>query len=623
MARLMRYFLVLSLSTSAGHYAVAQDEEVTPRQAFTSFVSGIAVEDLLYKPFELTEIEPVTAQPALSAENVPVDTPEKPKAADITPLEISPERIADIPDTPDVPQAVVELEKSIAEDEPPAPQPSIEPKTTVKEAALGPLPPEEDIAPLQTVPSAYSANLLPFYVSASEYLQARNTAKHPQMTLTYNVTVANAKSGLKVDPKIITLKLGPDYAAITKKDVTRIFDFKTNRLLTLSQNGGSPFFNNVSIYPGVLRNVDTVKKSTRKGQKQFIKVGPDTELDAFWLEAGIGWSARPVIEGLTVTRDGAAVTAQYKDKTPLKLALNGPDIPSDNHMRVLYAYWLHDLPIHPAILPDIGRPEKAPTSLSFLSYSPKYPDGLQTHWTLASSNIDEGTFPLPKDLPNAMDAGQTTPLAFVIAESARKDRGQISEETNALRQMFVTALKNTNDMEAWMAGQTLAARQGGCANDEKDLCETLLALERAAPATSDLSQLSFISKQGETPKTREAALKNLLPFIEDDISPAFLLKKAGKLRARLKTAQITDQTVKAAKASNLLEKALLNDPLDPETYRSLSQVYAADGRFAESWDLLDALRRLEATPEKLTAPVNRVEKSLKRQAPGYFVATEP
>ena len=639
MRRLSRIFIALSLTASGLSSANAQDESTTPRQIFTSFVSGIPIEDLRYKPFEVppssqdaaTQAEKSAIEKAVSllrpAPEIPITAPAE---LPVTP-EPMPEEKVEEAEKPAEMIAAIDLPAAPIPAEKPTPKkPETEKPSITKKASLTP-PPKEALKrkPEEPENTAYKASLLPFYASAQEYLEARQTGEHEQMTLTYSVTVSNAKSGLSVDPKIMTLVLGPDYAAITKDETTQIYDFKMTRLLTLYQpqdlipTQSPEFFSSVSLYPVVLNNVDTVKKATRNGTKDVIKIGPDTVLDSFWMEAGTGWSARANIEGLKVTRNEDDIKAVYKDTVPLTLRLGGPDIPSDDHMRVLYAYWLHDIPIHPAILPKIGRPGHAPSSITLLSYNPKYPDGLKTKWTLTSSNVQAGTFPLSADMPTALEVDQTTPLAFVIAESAAKTSENITAELEELQKDMAGFVENDDEFLAWVTGQTLGARLGGCAYSKEDLCDSLNRLENAAKPSSDLARVSNFLANLHIPAKREAALEGLLPYTKDDLAPAFLLKKAGMARARVKTSRLTSETIKSMKPDHLLEKALIQDPLDPETYHGLSQIYAVRGNFAESWDLLDALRQIESAPDAITAPVGRVEQSLKIQAPGYFVATHP
>ncbi|MGJ8564357.1 MAG: hypothetical protein ACSHXY_12505 [Alphaproteobacteria bacterium] len=635
MRRISRIFIAFSLTAGGVSSAHAQDDNVTPRQVFTSFVSGIPVEDLRYKPFEIppttqndlirsekSEIEKAVSLLRPAPEVPIVIRPVLPEMPEIAPSEKveEAEMIAAI----ELSETPLAIEKSVPK------EPDAERSIISKEASLPPAPKEAlEQKAEKTEEPPFEGSLLPFYVSAEEYLKARQTGKHEQMTLTYTVTVSNAKSGLSVDPKIMTLVLGPDYAAITKDQTTQIYDFKMTRLLTVYQPENliptqSPeFFSSVSLYPIILNNVDTVKKATRNGTRDVIKIGHDTELDAFWMEAGTGWSARSNINGLKVTRNENDIKAAYKDTVPLTLRLGGPDIPTDDHMRVLYAYWLHDIPIHPGILPKIGRPGHAPSSITLLSYNPKYPDGLKTKWTLTGSNVQAGTFPLSADMPTALEVDQTTPLAFVIAESAAKTSENITAELEELQKDMAGFVENDDGFLAWVTGQTLGARLGGCAYSKEDLCDSLNRLENAAKPSSDLARVSNFLANLDIPAKREAALEGLLPYTKDELAPAFLLKKAGMARARVKTSRLTSETIKSMKADYLLEKALIKDPLDPETYHGLSQIYAARGNFTESWDLLDALRHIESAPDTITTPVGRVEQSLKIQAPGYFIATHP
>ena len=129
--------------------------------------------------------------------------------------------------------------------------------------------------------------------------------------------------------------------------------------MTLYTDSKDVIFENVSLYAGALKNVQTVNRATKNGSLSKIELSPEATLDAFWLEASLGWAARGKFETLKASREKDDITTSFGEFTPFTASLTGPKMPSENHMHALFAWWHHDLPIHPAILPLIGRPDHA------------------------------------------------------------------------------------------------------------------------------------------------------------------------------------------------------------------------------------------------------------------------
>ncbi len=597
----------------------------TPRQIFTSFITGSPIADLRFKPYaEGVQGPPVKPAPLVPDSKMTVDqmvslAQDSPKAP--PPPEVLQEKPADAPfKTARIsePANLANLAKKV-------PAPTKPPEKEVKQTTQYTEQTKEKAPEPQTGAKKTSSppDLLPFYTDAPNYLASRGAATQTHMALTYDVVVANAKSGLKVDPKTVTLILGPDFAAAVKGAETRIFDFKMSRVLTVRSSDDGPVFDNVSLYPAVLNTINTVNSATQRGARDVVNVGAGKSLDAFWLESSLGWAARTRFDDLEVVRSGNDVTSWYQSHNPVSINLAGPDIPSDDHMRSLFAYWLHDIPIHPAILPKIGRPDKAPTTMSLLSYTPSFPDGLIAQWTLIRSDIYEAEFPLPPAAAPGFLAGNVSPLALAISQAATGKAMTNAPDLNSLREELHQKRGAGEDFEAWITAQVLAHRLGGCDADPALLCKDIKDLEESADLSSPLGQLSVALKKTKTKSTRAEAFEALVPFIEDGIAPAFLVKRAGQLRARIADSQLSSDAFRAIRAETLLEEALIKNPYDPETYQTLAQVYAARSRYAESWDVQDAMRLLPDVTPDLSQRINAAETSLRTIAPGFFMAKVP
>jgi hypothetical protein len=472
-------------------------------------------------------------------------------------------------------------------------------------------------------PEADISAPFPFYMSAAEYLEERGSGEQDQIELTYAVSVTDAKTGLSADPKTATLTLGPDYAAITRDDKTRIFDFRLNRLLTIRGDEEEPIFENNSIFSLAYKNLNTINSITKSGKLDQIQIGKDASLDAFWLESSLGWSSRPAPEGLNIVRDDNILSASYSDKNVLKLTFGGPEFPSDSHLRTLFAYLHHDLPIHPAILVEMGKLETMPKSVSFLSYSPNYPNGLKTQWRLTGTKAQTQPFPLPPNTKNAVETGRVSPLAFVLFKASKGKTPDKVSSLDDLRQGIFEARSDGKSLRAWLLAKDLANRLGSCEADPALLCQDIEELENAAPDNSALARVSTAVKNTIAKQKQVSDLAVLAPEITDGSAPAFLLKRTGQLRARFKPSELISPELRALRPHRLLEEAIAKNPYDPETYQSLAQVYAAQNRYTESWDLQDALRRLPNIDPGISDQINMAEIALKERAPGFFLQEEP
>lgn len=576
MIRLITLFLLVILPVNSGLTTQAQADDVTPRQTFTAFATGTSVEELRYKPFGMNS--------------------ESPKYDSIT--------------TSKAP----ELQK---------PEPHTKSASTLPKAPLTQTP--KDPAPIAASPPVKrpAPPLAPFYVAAKDYLAARGIERHNQVKLSYAVTLSNQGNGLEGEPKITDIIIGPNYVSIRESDITRIFDFRMNRLLTIETKDQRQIFQNVSLYPSTYKKIQTVKGATQNGTVSSIPLSETVALDAFWLEASMGWTARQHIDGLSVTRSGKKVSTSFKSETPLTMDLEGFKLPSDAHMRSFYAFLLHDLPIHPAILPKMGRPDHAPKSMAILSYGPKYITGQKADWILRQSESIRGSFPLPKDAVNSVSLETASPLARAIFMGAAGKTVTDRPSQSELRDKIQTAKKNGDLFEAWTAAQILSHRIGGCDKDRFGLCKQIKSIEAQAGSDSAVGRLAAIIDKAESKSRRSQGFEELLPFISDGSAPAFLFKIAGQARSKLTKTELSDPALSVIRADSLLEQALIKEPDDPETYVTLAQVYAAQGRFEESWDIQDTLRLLPNAASELKAPINRAEKTLNRIAPGFFVAKGP
>ncbi len=462
--------------------------------------------------------------------------------------------------------------------------------------------------------SSFEASIFPYYLTAADYLAARETVEGPALKLSYSVVKEDLKLNLPLLPSVTTLQIGTDYAAIKRNESTTIYDFRTRRKLSL-RGGDKPVFTSQALFADALKDVSFVNKNTKKGQLSAVPLSKDKTLDAFWLESGVGWTARDISESIEIDQSDDQIQVSYESQPVLDVALTGPNISNPDILRSLIGLWHQSWPIHPAILARLEAFESAPETIQTLSFSPSEINGVRTTWTLKSSDQGDMAFPLTADVPNLVHTPEASPLAFVISQAADDKALGGRPSLDNLRDLIFKASQKGDWLGAWQAAQTLSGRQGGCENDPAILCDDIKLIEEKADAGSVFFQI-LKGRAAKSADERLAALLELYPATEAGDAPASALKTAGILRSTLKTS-LSDK-LRPISAGRLLEKALVKAPYDPEIYLTLSQVYAAQGRYVESWDILDALRTMPDIDPSYFKSVDQVEKSLLARAPGYF-----
>ena len=457
-------------------------------------------------------------------------------------------------------------------------------------------------------------SVYPFYLSSEDYLKHRGASSQTILNLTYLATATNLKSGLSADAKIIELQIGEDFVAITDMDKIEIFDFKTNRFLTVRTSSNPNLFKNQSLYVRSLRNLNLVKQMTQNGAVDEIKISEELTLDSFWIETSMGWSARHV--ETNINKDRNQITAKHDDETIIDISLSADRLPSGKHVDSLFAYMHHDMSVHPSILSNMGKIETIPTNLMLISYSPNFSDGRKIVWTLQKSELTQGAIPLPKSAITDVESGRTSAIRFVVSETAKNRTNLITPQ--ALRLNISEAQQSGDALSAWFSSKDLAHRLQGCQNDPAQLCDEIAKLETSD--NSDIQTILGAIKALEKGTTRVDGLAALKPYMSTDKTPAFLLKLVGVAAAKIDTRVLPSKIdVASFHPDTLLEEALAKNPYDPELYRFLGQIYATQDRLSDSWDMLDALRVMENVPDVLTDPIETVENSIKAQAPGYFI----
>jgi len=476
-----------------------------------------------------------------------------------------------------------------------------------------------------------------FFHTAADYLKSRGGIEETssQITLTYQVTRQDKKTEIALDPETVIIIIGPDFAMIKRGDkATRLYDFKLRRMITL----GTDSFTNTSLFGARYNDINTVQRMTQNGQKRAIDVksttltskalgpampGAKQSLDAFYLESSLSWAAAalPKQDFMTLKSD-KAIEAIYKGETVFSANLNGPDFDLETQSYNFIALLFNEAPIHPDILASFRGLKLAPTQMVIETASPNFPTGQIQIWRLSDTVSQEKDFPLTESYQSVAELKGADPLAFVITEAVYGRALQGPPAPEATLAAMRTRLDNGDVLTVWLSALSLADKVGGC-EALLGLCELINRARDGGRDDLDVQELFQAFDDIKTPNMRINGLKTLAPLLTDPDTPSLILQRVATALIKLKPSAIKYAELSHLNAESLLKEAIAKDPYDYVSYKSLAQLYAAQGRFAESWDIADSLRAFPYAPETLKASFDRAEAKLLRGAPGYFPPIKP
>ena len=481
------------------------------------------------------------------------------------------------------------------------------------------------------------ADIAPYFLSAAEYKKLRGTQSRPQTTLIYEVTQSNL-AGKAQDiagaPAATTtevmLAIGDDYVARQSSlpgDALRIYDFKYNRVLTITpaaDNALPAMFSNAPLYALAHRNIRTVGTMTKNGKADKIDLAPDVSLDAFWIESAKSWAMTERADDVVLTSetDGAVLTyavLTYKDAPVFSVDLSDEAYAEPEHADALLAFAHLDMPIHPAGLKQLYGAAPIKT-MSITSKSPQSPKGQKQVWTLKSISADNAPFPLPAGPVNTLTSTQTDPIAFVMNLAARGTAPGGPPAYDDLADAVLTAMDADDYEAAWLAAKRYEQFSRPCQkNNIRKACKALREIEDMRKKPESLNILLEAYEDAEAPKTRVKALQALRPWLGRDDIPADIMRLAGVARAKIDAATAKAAGLDDIKAEDLIKGAMIKEPYSAQTYLAMAQYYAAIGDYNASWNVFDALRSAIETDRKTKFAVDKVERSLQKRAPGYFL----
>jgi hypothetical protein len=456
-----------------------------------------------------------------------------------------------------------------------------------------------------------------FFTSAKRYIAQRGQTSGPRLTLRYEVTSKNALTAVPGPAHMLDIILGEDYAAISKSagDIT-IYDFKTRRILNVTEKEGGRF-TNASLYAAAYQNIQTVGQMTKNGTQRSLDLGEGKTLDSFFLESALGHSASPLGGQLRVTQTGQKINASFKGEPVFSAALNGPKLEDVGMAYSFIGLLYHSEPVHPAILAELKELGAAPNAMTIHSYGPKYPDGRIFSWALKSKISETGAFPLPSSAKSIVEQKNISPMGYVVSEAIA---GRALGGAPNPRQMLTAInlrLKADDPLSAWVSAQSLKDRLGGC-RELAGLCTAISKAQARSSESEELGRLVNAFKGLDSKVTRLGALIELKPSVDAVDAPSLVLRKMAVNLSKTSKAEREAAGLGDMDPAQMLRQAIARNPYDPLAYQGLAQILAARGEFVQSWDMNDALRAFPDIPAALTRPIERAEAKLAALAPGYF-----
>lgn len=575
----------------------AGDEDVSVTQEDLKVTEEDLPAEIVIKPQPKAELEP---EPEAVAETVsmPVIKPEAPE----------PEDIADTP----VETAVKPKTDEIAE-----PEPEAEP--AAQQAALPALDNFQDNAVDAAVLTR--GDIAPYFLSASEYLELRGDAPTMQTVLTYSVTQSKTGDEGKDSLAEIDLIIGKDYAARRAAGLLKIYDFKYNRLLTITAPAGenaAPSLQNTPLFARAHRNMTSIAKTTGNGKIDRIDIAPGVSLDAFWIESAMSWAMTDRAGDIVLNSKPSEAQMTYKDAPVFSVTLSNDSYadPDQSDVMLAFAHW--NLPIHPAGLKQLYGAAPVET-MTIASKSPNAPDGETQVWTLTSQTTSDAVFPLPKNAINSSQSSKN-PIAFVMNKAARNTALGGRPDYDALAEAVLTAYDADDYEAAWLAAKRYEAGSRPCKkNNIRKACKALRDIEDMRKKPESLETLLTAFENSEDKAKYVQALSALRPWLEAEDTPALVMRTAGVMRAKIDTATAKAAGVDDIAPGALIRGALAKDPYNPQAYLAMAQFYAASGDYEMAWNVFDALRASISQDPKDKFTVDKVEAGLIDRGPGYFM----
>ena len=213
-------------------------------------------------------------------------------------------------------------------------------------------------------------------------------------------------------------------------------------------------------------------------------------------------------------------------------------------------------------------------------------------------------------------------MAFVITEAVYGRALQGPPAPEATLEAMRSRLNEGDVLAVWLSALSLADKLGGC-EMLSGLCELVTRAKDKGGSDENIQELILAFDNLKQSATRADGLKTLAPLLEDADTPSIILQRGAIGLTKLKRSQVQSAGLSSLNPEELFKRAIAKDPYDYAAYKGLAQLFAAQGRFAESWDIADALRAFPYAPDSLKTSFDGAGSKLLRGAPGFFPPINP
>ena len=485
----------------------------------------------------------------------------------------------------------------------------------------------------KSVTTDRTAPIADFTLSAPDYLALRGPQPLRQTLLVYSLSLQKMNGQKVGENKTIRLNIGDDFVAIDNGKATKIYDFKLNRILSVTprprpakgQMKTAAIFDNQSLFAKVYVNIFRINQATAGGSRTSLQLSKTLSLESFWIESALSWAVRADDTGMNIAKADTALTIRRKGKEIYKARFDAHDFASPARRDAFLAFAHHEWPLHPLVLQKLYTYNAPPKSQTILTYSPSFPNGMRQVWTLSDRQEIRATFPLPKTASGPTEHAPLSPLDLIMRDAARNQARGGFVRAEDIMQKAKDALSRQHYKTAWVQAMRVLDYTNARCSDMPlpPACDIIEAAAKAGQAEKDpvfsLYLKAASARETQTDLARARLIKTLKPVLQKPDTPALLFRWAAMARARMKTARARLYGVEDVKPADLLELSLAKDPYVPQTWIGLAQVLAAKREIVQSWNLYDVLRAEIPTAPKPPLKIDLLEQKLRRMAPGYFL----
>lgn len=423
-------------------------------------------------------------------------------------------------------------------------------------------------------------------------------------------------SGEPISTETRRLDFGDGYVRDRQDDSDQIYDFATDRVLTLHADTVS----NEAMAASAHRQMDVFTRFTRGGELDEIAGPGGVSFERFWIEAATGIRATAVELVRQEAEDGEVEIRRTPDGSAIFSATPGRR--GDNAYYDQLSRWMrHTLPVHPDAVDLAGNLGQLPDSFSFLVFSPSSPDGRRETWTLTESRGTLSDFPWPE----THRAAQADDYVLANETITRLlDRGLSAAqrpEVTPTTENFIYAsqsLMQAGDLPgAYLTLMQGTQHEGECLpNTSGELCSAMTRVIIAGLGNPQFQDVAnAIANRAEEPA---ALIETLRPYKgRRDYAGAAANLMTAQASARLSETYSADEILEAFAAAAEI------DPAAPLLYWHAGRFAVSQNDIETGWLMFDLACALpsatSATPRRETGAL---AERLRNISPRFFAAAQ-